>query len=1138
MLKKSLISFLIIGIACFQAMAQSSVLSSGNWYKIAVSNSGMYKLDYNFFQNTLKIAPATINPQKIKIYGNGGKMLPQKNVDARYSDLEENHIYVFGENDGVFNPNDYVIFYGEGTTTWKLNNDSSRFEHITNIYSDTSYYFINIEGANGKRVLSNPAGTNSAALITTFNDYTLYEKDDFNLIKSGRTWYSDRIDVFPYSKNFSLTLAGYTSNTPFSLTAALMGGSPKENSFTIKQNNQIVGIMNFTKYNAGDEYHSEGQEVVTTYPNLVSSSPSINITLDYTTNGATEAKGYVNYFEINYQRNLTSLGVFMHFRSIASLNQTLTSYQINNATSATNIWNITDPLHPFVQEFNLSGTSAIFTENAPVLQEYITFSTNSFPAPIYVGNVKNQNIRGIELPTLLIVTHPNFKDAAQQLADFRIKNDGMEVSIVEIQEVYNEFSSGKQDITAIRDLAKFIYDKDAGGRFKYLLLFGDCSYDYKNRVGGNTNFVPTYQSYQSLSPTTTYSSDDYFGFLDQNEGEWREFPADQDMLNIGIGRIVCKTPTEASAIVNKIIHYSKNQDIFGKWKNEVTLIADDGDNNSHLGSAEVHAKFIEDNYQSYNVNKIYIDAYEQIPTATGQRAPQVNDAFNRKIESGSFITNYTGHGGELGLAHERILTNDMINAWENFDRLTLMFTATCEFGRYDDPERVSAGEYTLLNPKGGAVAIITTSRPVYSGSNQKINTAFFSNVFEPMPDGTMPRLGDLMIKTKNASISGINNRNFTLLGDPSMRLAYPKDNIVLTSFNDSTITLNSDTLKALSKVTLKGEIRNNLDQKITNFKGNLDVRVFDKKASLTTLGDGGALPRTFTLFKDIIFNGKASVENGTFEFTFVVPKDIAYQYGNGKISLYAQTTNLEQNTDASGYNLDLVVGGSNPNALADNEPPIVESFMDDFSFVFGGMTGKNPILLGKLSDENGINTAGSGIGHEITAVLDDNREEIIVLNEYYTSAINDYTKGTVEFPLYNLETGHHNLRLKAWDVYNNSGEDYLEFTVVDGEGIQLAHLLNYPNPFSTKTYFHFDHSRSGDDLDVKIQIFTLTGKMVRTFVFDVMMSPSHIESPEYFDGKDEFGDQLAKGVYIYKVSVRSKTDGKQVNEYEKLLLLK
>ncbi len=1123
------------GGALMNVNGQSSVLSSGIWYKIGIPNSGVYKLDRDFFVSEFGVDASEIDPSTIKIYGNGGTMLPQLNSEFRYSDLEENNILVVGEEDGVFQGADYILFYGQGTQNWKLSADSGRFVHTNNIYSDTAYYFVTWGGNKGKRMETVASGTNAGASVNYFDDYLVYEKEEYNIIKSGRTWYSEKFD-FKLEQQFGFNLNGYLPSTPFKLYARLMGNSPISSSFDVVMNQNPIGNVAFDGRGI-NAYHAEGFDRVGYYDNLASASPSLNFDFRYNTSGAAEASGYIDYLEFNYQRDLRlTAGNILHFRNLSSMSQMNTEYNVGlNSVFNTQVWNITDPVHPSIQEITIENSVASFVETANELQEYVLFNGSSFPAPSSADSVGNQDLHALEVPNMLVISHPDFMEEAQRLADYRIEHDELTVEVVDVFKVYNEFSSGKQDITALRDLARMLYKRDST-TFKYLLLFGDCSYDYKDRIGENTNFVPVYESVQSLRPVSTYSSDDYFGFMEDDEGSWTEVPAQAHTLDIGVGRIICKTASEAAAIVNKIIHYSNNLEILGRWKNEITLIADDGDGNIHIRDADGMASELERDYPEYNISKIYLDAYQQIPTASGQAAPDANDALNRKISTGSFITNYTGHGGETGLAHEKIMTVDQINSWDNFDNLTLMFTATCEFGRYDDPERVSAGEYTVLNPRGGAVAIITTSRPVNSGSNFLINTAFFDNVFEPLSDGSTPRLGDIMIKTKNSSISGIGNRNFTLLGDPSMKLAYPMKDIVLTTLNGDTIGANSDTLKALSQVVFEGEVRDGSGNLMQNFNGTVDVRVFDKESSVETFGDESEA-REFDVYKDIIFSGKSTVTNGRFSFKFVVPKDINYQFGTGKISMYAQSDDTEDVCDANGASIDVKIGGSDPNAVGDDDPPLVESFMDDFSFVFGGMTGTDPILLAKLSDENGINTAGSGIGHEITAILDDDREGLFVLNEYYTADQDSFTQGTVEFPLFDLEPGLHTLRVKAWDVYNNSGEDYLEFLVVDSDGIEIDNLLNFPNPFTTSTQFHFDHNMAGQDLEVNIQIMTLSGRTVRTINFDSFASPSHVESPVFFDGRDDWGDKLARGVYIYRLNVRS-SDEKQAYKIEKMLLLK
>jgi hypothetical protein len=679
----------------------------------------------------------------------------------------------------------------------------------------------------------------------------------------------------------------------------------------------------------------------------------------------------------------------------------------------------------------------------------------------------------------------------------------------------------------------------------YLLLFGDASYDYKskfpvanqNRTQNNTNYIPVYESYESLHPLSTYSSEDYYGFLDDNEGTWNEGGGQIELLDIGIGRIPAHSPDDADIMVNKILNYS-NQDHYGKWRNRITLISDDEDENLHLSDSERLSRTIESRYPNYNVHKVYLDMYKQVPVPNGKRSPDCVTEFDRAVEQGSLLINYVGHGGETGLAHEQILTVPQINSWNNYNNPTFFVTATCEFGRYDDPRRNSGAEFTFLNPNGGSIGLVTTTRPVFAQTNMLLDSSFISCAFKPI-HGRMPRLGDIIQNTKNMSVSGVNNRNFSLLCDPSLRLAYPSEKVKVTSVTERPAGLASDTLKALGTFTITGAVTDQQQNTLTNFNGVVNVTVFEKKNLIRTLGDNyvpsplsGSIPTDVPVRENIIYEGIATARNGLFTTTFVVPKDINYNVGLGKISLYAASSN----TDANGSKNDIYVGSAATNVAADTIPPVISLFMDNESFVYGGLTGNNSLLISHFSDSSGINTAGLGIGHEITATLDGNKENVKVLNEYYTSDLDNFRSGKVRYLFKNLLPGPHELRVKAWDTHNNSSEKRIEFIVANSDHFALEHILNYPNPFSTNTTFHFDHNRSGDDLDIQIQIFTVSGKLVRTLSATSYASKPHVSEISW-NGRDEYNDILARGVYIYKLSVRSAKDGSKVSKYEQLVIL-
>lgn len=1148
---------------------QNSVLSTGEWFKIGVTNTGIHKIDHSTLQ-AIGIDPQNLDPRRLQVYGNGTGMLPQANAAPRHDDLVQNAIMVAGETDGRFDANDYLLFYAQGPHTWELNPNRDGFKHNFNIYSDTTYYFITIGQNPGLRVANATVSGTPTATITNFHERAFHENDRVNLLTSGREWYGEEFNSTNLSKDFTFPLSDLVPNSIINLTSSVLGSSATSSGstgsrFTIKMNNVPLGTQGMVGHGGGS-YHAAGMADVDTFtPNLNTipyNNAELKINLTFDQMGLSSTTGYLNYLEINAQRRLklyTSpiMGLQTNFRSLENVaTGAYSAFQIGNINgnpAETFIWDVTNPVRPFRYNPTFSNGTALFTAKTDSVREFTVFSGHGFPAPKAFGRVINQNLHSLNRDgklDLIILTHPQLWGQAQRLANHRMQHDKLKVAVVNINQVYNEFSSGAQDVSAIRDMMKMIYERKVALNTKtndstiYLLIFGDASYDYKskfadsrlNRTQNNTNFVPVYESRQSLDPVLTFSSEDYFGLLDDDEGEWYETGSGRsELLDIGIGRLPAHSLADAEIMVSKLINYS-NPDHFGKWRNRISFIADDEDGNDHQDGSEEISANVESRYPNYNVHKVYLDMFKQVPVPNGKRSPDCVAEFDRAIEQGSLITNYMGHGGETGLAHEQILTVGQINGWKNYNNPTFLVTATCEFGRYDDPRRNSAAEFTMLNPDGGSIGLVTTTRPVYSFSNEALNKSLINCIFEPI-HGRTPRLGDIIQKTKNGSVIEIYNRNFSLLCDPSMRLAYPSEKVQVTSMKDQSSNNITDTLKALSTITLAGTVTDNQNNVLTNFNGPVNVTVFEKKTLVRTLGDNssdpnGSQPADIPVRENIIYEGVASAKNGSFSSTFIVPKDINYNMGLGKISLYAANNSI----DAHGSRNDVYVGGANNNIALDTIPPVIKLFMDNESFVFGGLTGNNSMLISHLSDSSGINTAGLGIGHEITATLDGNKENVKVLNEYYTADLDNFRSGKVRYMFKNLKPGPHELRVKAWDTHNNSAEKRIEFIVANSETFAIDHILNYPNPFSTNTTFHFDHNRAGEDLDIQIQIFTVSGKLVRTLNAFSLGSKPHVAEISW-NGRDEYNDVLAKGVYVYKLSVRSSKDGSKVSKYEKLVIL-
>lgn len=1120
---------ILVTIPSFSQDAQpnTSVLNSGFWYKVAIKSDGIYKLNKTTL-SSMGFDVNSLNPKNIRVYGNGGGMLPQSNAIERYHDLVENAIYVNGESDGSFDGNDYVLFYGKGPHTTSFNNEEYG-THSYNLYSESSYYFVTVGDSEGKRITETPEIELSANTFTSFREYKWHEQDLTNLLTSGREWFGENFE-FETSHTFDFDVDGLVPNTFLSITASVMAqsvGQATEFPVTVEGKSFTnISVPSAPKTDYGVKAVAVKKTDSLDANEVIGNMLTTKFT--YNKKGNQAALGYINYVGVSYDRTLQIYGEQTHFTQPKSTSYATSNYDIKTTDASLKIWNVTTPsvIKSIPYELN---SSAIFTDSSSELQRYVAFTGSNFDAPINIGSVSNQNLHGyIESPDLLIVYHPDFRTAAENLAEYKRTAKGLKVETANVFNVYNEFSSGAQDLTAIRDYAKMLYERgDENHNLKWLILFGDASYDYKDRVTNNSNFIPIYESRESLNNIRTYSSDDYFGFLENDEGEWIETGSGNHSLDIGVGRFVVQNIGEANAIVDKIKHYENNNEVLGKWRNEIAFIADDGDGVRHMEDANKLAIMVENSHLEYNVNKIYLDAYEQISSASGEIAPSANAAINNQIEKGALIVNYTGHGGEIGWTQEQILTIPQIESWDNYDRLPFFVTATCEFGRYDDPARESGGELLFKKSGGGAIALVTTARPVYSGSNFKLNTAFYNNCFTPKSDSTMPSIGEILMNTKNNSLTGVDNRNFSLLGDPSLYLAYPGDEIYITHINDQELDSSPDTVSALGKVTIAGEIRNSQGNRIENFQGVLEVKIFDKESEVTTLGNEGA-SFPFKTLENVIYEGSSSISNGSFNFTFVVPKDISYQLDRGKISLYAR--NINGYEDANGASKELVIGGTSSIAPIDNSPPEIKLFMDDLTFVNGGNTGKNTTLIAKLFDDNGINTAINGIGHELTAAIDGGKQ--IIVNDFYEADMDQYQSGTVTFKFRDLSPGNHSITFKAWDTHNNSSESRIDFWV----GRDDFSFSNAPNPFQNSTTFFLDHDRAGEDVNVSILIYNDKGQQVGELSETFYDSETIIQELEW-NGLNSNNDNRETGVYFCRATLIYVGTGFSTTQVTKTVLI-
>jgi hypothetical protein len=1128
--------FVLLGFAVSSAAQRSykpaSVLASGTWYKISVASEGVYKMDLAFL-TSLGISGG-IPSSQIQLFGRTGGMLPEANAASRIDDLEEIAIAVEDGGDGQLNGPDYILFYTPGPNEWKKDSVNRRFSHQKNLYSNKAFYFLTV-GGTGKRIAAQASSPPASLTVTSFDERFFHELDTVNFLASGKEWYGEELSALPghsVNRSFNLPLSDVLSAPATLVTSAAARSVNAASTFAVSANGLLVQRFSVPPVNTGtyDLYVQEVQKA----DNFVPAGNLNTVNLTYSP-GSTNSQGWLNWFEIFCRRSLTlPADRQLAFRDWNSVGTAAVQFTLSADASA-QVWEVTNPLQPEKMQTTTAGGQLRFSNDALRLREYVAFSS-FFLVPKAEGRVVAQNLHATAPADYFIVSPPSFLPQAQRLAQFHQQHDGLLPVVVTPEQIFNEFSAGIPDPAAIRDFIKMYFDKYSATwnqKPKYLLLFGKASFDYKDRLANNTALVPAYESSSSIDPLSTYTSDDFFGFLE--DAEDINSNAIVNTLDIGIGRIPAKTVDEAKAFVDKLMDYH-SPSAFGPWRTALDFVADDEDQNLHLQDAEALTSTVTATAPLFNQHKIYLDAFQQESGSAGGRYPQANVAVNSDVYNGTLLWNYSGHGGSQRLAEEVILDQNSVNNWSNQYRLPLFITATCDFAPYDNPFAASLGEDLIVRPKTGAIALMTTTRVVFAFSNRILNNNYLKVALQPAASGHYKSLGEAVQASKNLTYttSGdiVNNRKFSLLGDPAMMLAFPAMNVQATAVNGKNLATQTDTLSATQFVTIQGEVQDNSGAVQTDFNGTVYLSLFDKPKFVTTLGnDAASIPTAFSDQSKVLFKGKASAAIGKFSFGFRLPKDINFQYGAGKISLYAQ----DGTRDGAGFSTSVIIGGISQAGITDNIGPEIKAYLNDDRFVNGNITNAAPVLLLSLFDSSGINTGSSGIDHDIVATLDGNNSQYYVLNNFYETDVNSYQKGTVRFQLPSLSPGPHTLKIKAWDVMNNSNEYVLNFIVVNNEELQLRHVLNYPNPFTTHTSFWFEHNYPGIDLFARVDIFTISGKRIKT-ITQTINTQGNRSIEANWDGRDEWGEKPGRGVYLYHLLVKA-PNGKQAEKWERLVLL-
>ena len=1081
-------------IAGIHSYAERSVLADGHWVKIRVSESGVCRMSFS------ELRSAGLEPSQVRVFGYGGAQKEQDFSKRNIDDLPQVPVYV-GE--------DYILFYVQGPISWTYN--GSRFAHTRNTYSDFGYYVLSDDAGAMLPFPEAEAVSGSPTDVTYYSYYQVQDKDSVNLIDrtgvsgGGRTFYGEQFAAgqtrtFTFSTPYAngdnssvyIDMAAYAATTS-TVKAQLNNTSSKSIYISSIPDHYTFGVAGTISMNGASEEQNQ------------------RVTMQFVNSNA-GALAWLNYIEITTPSELVMTGSYMGIRSLVNRNTTYpVRFLLRNTTASTQIWDVTDlaaiqrmPTTMVDDQLAWVGTQA------DGVHEYIAVNTDGtkFVQAEVVGEVKNQNLHALSNIDYIIICPEGYEDVSEDLAKAHEAKQAITYAIVTDQQVYNEFSSGTPDATAYRWLMKMLYDRAKNGigqQPRWLLLMGHGTFDNRKLLrNSGTSLLLTYQSKNSVNEIKAYATDDYFAYLDDNEGAIDT----QGRMDIGVGRLPVESLDEARTTVDKLIQYIRNEQT-GKWKNQLVYLADDGENGTHTETAEKSAELVRIKNPDFIVHKIFLDAYPQEVNASGESYPLAKNRVLNLLKNGVLFFDYSGHGGYNAITNESILNLKDIAGMTNKNQAFWLF-ATCNFAQCDAGKR-SAAETAVLNPKGGAIGILAATRTVYAPQNTNLNRSVCDTLFGHSDvfhyDMT---LGEAILIGKNLLGSDENKLAYVLLGDPCMRLNYPTD------YHVETLT-EMDTLNALSVQHVEGRIIDEDLNTVSDFNGKVDITIYDKMQSIPTRDNdnAGGDPRVvaYNDYPNTIFSGATDVKDGLFNYTFMVPKDIRYNFDNGRIVYYAVTADSLKTAEAVGHFEQFIIGGSGSIVTIDTVGPEMEIYLNSPAFRNGDKTYATPRFFANLYDENGINTAGAGIGHDLMLIIDDDPKMIYSLNEYFTAANNSYQAGQVSYLMEELANGPHSLTFRAWDLLNNSTTKSLNFIVEAGLDPSIYNVTTYPNPVQQSGVVHLvvNYDQPDELIETEIYLYNTAGQMVYSHKQDNPDAVS-INLPAL---------GLNTGVYIYSVKIKS-----------------
>ena len=1099
-----------------RSLAKTAVLPQGDYYKITVTEDGLYKIPASAIS-----MDQSISVSAIQMFGNGGHTLNPKITSSEYNYPYVSEIAIMVEDvnqNSLFDGSDYILFYGKSVNSWFYNAAINDFSYQQHPYATENSYLINFNGVNGKRMSKVIEAENPSAAV---RDYFLnryhFEEDKYNLLASGPDWYSHRFvgRSDSWAKTFDINFDASVDNSVL-FKVQVKGGSGirypyPSSSYKYTFAFDLNGIRlrrQITLYNG-----NRRQTTISVSPDDIKNG-SNNISFIYSSNKS-GASAYLDWFEMIFPQSLNVENNYLNLY-VSDLNTDLRFPLKSMSGNDIYAFDVSDPLNPLIIKENLSAQSGVLN---------LDLSSNSKRRNIIIASLTSAKIKNISSllkidmgqdllnssnsADFIIITHKDFLDQAKKIADLR---SNLKTIITSTESIYNYFNGGVSDPAAIRNFIRYAYYNWQGPRISYVLLFGDGHYDYRNISLPDVQRVPPFEIY-SEREIDSRVTDNYYVDVNFNGSDFKILTPD-----LAVGRLPVESTMDADRMVEKLYNYENNPSRDG-WQTVLTFVADDEKVSDpddiqwiHQSQTENITKLSE--ISKFNIKKVYLSAYPEEAGGLGRIKPEANRALIDNINQGSLIVGYTGHGNPIRWAHEDVFNmNRDLERISNEGKLSLFTAATCDFGKYDDPHEPSFSEALIWKENSGAIGVLSATRLVYSGQNYEFTRKFFKNLFPfGQPSSTLGLAKFL------STGSGVNDQKYHLFADPTMHLADPRSKIEITE-------ISPDTLKALSIVNVKGSVLT--DNKANNsFEGGAVLIVNDARYDSVTTG--GNL--YYTLQGPLLFKGEVSVNGGELSGKFIIPKSIRYKNKNtGRLTIYAWDANSGET--ALGVNSKLLINGSN-NAVSDPDGPEIDVyFKNQENFSSGDYIKRQPTLIAEIYDDQGINITGE-TGHTIMLQIDDNKP--VNLSGYFIYNKNSFQKGIIDYPMNTLDEGTHSLKITAFDNLNNPGSEVVDVQVSETTDLFITDVINYPNPFRDKTKFTFQTNRDG--ADVTIKIYTVSGRLIQELKGFTSVSGYNEVPDDGWDGRDKDGDIIANGVYLYKIIIKDGDESEEV--IEKLVLMK